>query len=189
MTSEHEITRLLSAIRHGDHPAWDRLAALVYDRLRALARGQLRGPRLGGTLTPTVLVHEAYLKLVNQRQADWRDRQHFLAVAATAMRQIVVDHARRKRAQKRGGGAHHTLIDGSKLGIESDTVDVLALDEALEKLSRLEERLTRTVELRYFGGLTVEETAQVLEVSPRTVKSDWRKARALLYRFLKGVAE
>lgn len=188
-THSREISELLGAIRHGDRGAWDRVAPLIYNHLHTLARGQLRRQLPGATLTPTVLVHEAYLKLAQQADPQWKNRQHFLAIAATAMRHIIVDYARRKRSQKRGGGVHHTLIEGSKLGIDSNTLDILALDQALEKLSGLDPRLTRTVELRFFGGLTVEETASVLGVSPRTVKSDWRKARALLYSALKGAAE
>ena len=184
VTSQGDITQLLGAFRQGDRDALDRVLPMLYGPLRAMARRQLRRPLPGRTLNPTALVHEAYLKLVDQSRADWRDRQHFLAVSATAMRHIVVDYARRKAAQKRGGDALHTLIDGERIGAAARQLDVLALDEALQKLSELDERLTRTVELRFFGGLTVEETAQVLEISPRTVKNDWRKARALLYRFL-----
>lgn len=184
MTESQKITKLLGALKEGDEGSWEQVAAVLYEPLHRIARGQLNRPLPGDTFSPTVLVHELYLKLVDQKQVEWRDREHFFAAAATAMRHIIVDYARRKRAEKRGGGAPHTQIDGSQLGAVSPAVDLLALDEALDKLAALDSRLSRTVELRFFGGLTVEEAAQVLGVAPRTVKSDWRKAKALLVRFL-----
>ncbi len=184
MQDEGEITRLLGKIRQGDSEALDRMLPLVYNELHGMAQRQLRRGRRGQTLNTTALVHEAYLKLVDGERADWNDRRHFLAVAATAMRSIVVDYARRKTAKKRGSAAPHSLLDEARIGVEERSAEILALDEALVALSRVDERLSRIVELRYFGGLTVEEIAAVMEVSDRTVKRDWRKARALLYRML-----
>jgi len=179
-----EITQLLREVREGDREALNRLMPLVYDELRRLAHRRLAGRRGGATLDTTALVHEAYLKLVDQSRADWKDRRHFLAVAATAMRHLVIDRARRRMAKKRGGEAIHTTLDEGMIGLASSASQLLALNEALETLARLNARLVRLVELRYFGGLTIEETAGVLEVSEPTVKRDWRKARALLYQML-----
>ncbi|HUP24694.1 MAG TPA: sigma-70 family RNA polymerase sigma factor [Thermoanaerobaculia bacterium] len=184
MAVEHAVTDLLIAIREGDSTATSRLMTLVYDELHAMARRQLRRSRPGQTLNTTALVHEAYLKLVQPARADWNDRSHFLAIAATAMRYIVVDHARRRSAQKRGGDAHHTSLDASELGIEGRVVETLALDQAIERLAAVSDRLARLVELLFFGGLTEEEAAGVLGLSERTVRRDWRKARAFLSRVL-----
>ncbi|HVS64334.1 MAG TPA: ECF-type sigma factor [Thermoanaerobaculia bacterium] len=184
MAVEQAITDLLIAIREGDSTATGRLMPLVYDELHAMARHQLRRSRPGQTLNTTALVHEAYLKLVQPARADWNDRSHFLAIAATAMRYIVVDYARRRSAQKRGGGAHHTSLDASELRIEGRVVETLALDQAIEQLAAVSDRLARLVELLFFGGLTEEEAAGVLGLSERTVRRDWRKARAFLSRVL-----
>lgn len=185
MTNPGEITRLLASLQQGESAAFDRLLPLLYEELRIVARRQLRG-RHGQTLDTTSLVHEAYLKLVDQTQAQWQDRRHFLSVAAVAMRHILVDHARRRAAQKRGGDQAKVTLDDRVMGAEERTVEVLALDEALNALAAVDERLSRLVELRYFGGLSVQETAEVLSVSDRTVKRDWRKARAFLYSILYG---
>ncbi|HVS65283.1 MAG TPA: sigma-70 family RNA polymerase sigma factor [Thermoanaerobaculia bacterium] len=184
MAVEQEITDLLIAIREGDSSATSRLMPLVYDELHAMARRQLRRYRPGQTLNTTALVHEAYLKLVEPARANWNDRSHFLAIAATAMRYIVVDYARRRSAQKRGGDAHHTSLDAAELGIEGSVVETLALDQAIERLAAVSGRLARLVELLFFGGLTEEEAAGVLGISERTVRRDWRKARAFLCRVL-----
>jgi RNA polymerase sigma factor (TIGR02999 family) len=184
MTVGHELTGLLTAIRDGDPEAASRLMPLVYDELHAMAHRRLLRFRPGQTLNTTALVHEAYLKLVAPARADWQDRAHFLAIAATAMRYIVVDYARRRSAEKRGGGLHHTSLEVAKLGIENRAVEMLALDQALERLDRVSERLARVVEMLFFGGLTEEEAAEVLGVSARTVRRDWRKARAFLSRAL-----
>jgi RNA polymerase sigma factor (TIGR02999 family) len=183
-STEAEVTELLRRLRNGDPEALSLIVPLVYGELRELARRQLAGRRPGRTLNTTALVHEAYLKLVDVDRLDWADRRHFLAVAATAMRQIIVDHARRRCAQKRGGGVEPSLLAEGRLGMDTQATEILAIDQALGKLSRLDERLTRTVELRFFAGLTVEETARVLGSSERTVKRDWQKARALLHGFL-----
>lgn len=179
-----EITRLLAAARDGDRDALDRLLPLVYDDLRAVAHRQLRRRRPGDTFDSTVLVHEAYLKLSGRMQTDWRDRNHFLSVAAVAMRHILVDYARRKTAQKRGGGQLLVTLDERRVGGRSPGVEILALDEALDRLADLDGRLSKIVELRFFAGLTVEETAELVGTSERTVKRDWRKARAFLNREL-----
>jgi len=179
-----EVTPLLEAVRRGEDGAVDRLMPLLYGELRFLARRQLRRQGRSPTLDSTALVHEAYLKLVDQKQAGWRDRGHFLAVAALAMRHILVDRARRRAAAKRGQGAIRVTLDEGHRTTVPRTVDLLALDQALTALSALNERLARLVELRFFGGLTEEELTEVMEVSPRTIRRDWRKARAFLFHAL-----
>jgi RNA polymerase sigma factor (TIGR02999 family) len=179
-----EVTELLAAFRRGDREALDRLLPMVYRQLRRIAGHQMRGERAGHTLHPTALVHEAYLKLLGGVEVDFEDRAHFLGVAARAMREILVDAARRRQAQKRGGEWQRTTLDGEALGLEAPLVEVLDLDRALAGLERLESRLRQVVELRFFGGLTEEETAAALEVTARTVRRDWVKARAWLYKEL-----
>jgi RNA polymerase sigma factor (TIGR02999 family) len=171
----------------------DRLMALVYDELRAVARRQLRRWRPGQTLDTTALVHEAYLRLVDQAGASWRDRAHFLSVAGVAMRHILVDAARRRTAKKRGGEGLRVPLDElrpGRLGAAADAhaIEILALDEALTSLAARNERLSRLVELRFFAGLTEEETAQALGMSERTVRREWRKARAFLFDSLRDRA-
>lgn len=165
-----------------------RLAGLLYDELRALARGWFRYQPKDHTLQPTALVHEAYLRLSRASNVEWRDRAHFFAVASTIMRRILVSHARERRTARRGGGLR-IGADVERMAIElpeAPGVDVLALDAALTKLAALDERQSRIVELRFLGGLTVEETASYLGVSPRTVKLDWSMARAWLLEQLRG---
>lgn len=183
-----DITQLLIAARDGNKEAFDRLLPMVYDEMRRAAHLQLRRHRPGQTLNTTALVNEAYLKLVEQDQA-WRDRNHFMAVAATAMRHILVDAIRRRTAQKRGGPEGAETFNETRVGAEGRAIEILALDRALESLAELNERLVRLVELRFFGGLTVEETAEVMGTSERTVKRDWRKAKAFLYQALEGATE
>lgn len=181
------VTQLLLAWSRGDRSALDRLMPLVYDELRALARRSLRRERSGHTLQGTALVHEAYLKLVDQRQVRWQDRAHFFAVAAQVMRRILVDHARRHGAAKRGSGRPGLPPDEAEaLGLPAPLVDLVALDRALDRLAALDERQARIVVLRFFGGLTIEETAEVQQISPATVKNEWSLARAWLHRELKG---
>jgi RNA polymerase sigma factor (TIGR02999 family) len=178
------VTELLHAWGAGDERALDRLVPAVYAELRRQAERQLRRESAGHTLQPTALVHEAYLRLVDQREAKWEGRSQFFGVAAQLMRRILVDHARGRGAAKRGGGAARvTLAEGSAEAAEGE-VDVLALDEALTRLATLDARQARVVELRYFAGLGVEEVAQVLDVSPATVKREWTMARAWLRREL-----
>jgi RNA polymerase sigma factor (TIGR02999 family) len=180
MISPGDITGLLAALRDGDRTALDRLFPLVYQELHARAHHQLARRRPGDTLSTTALVHEAYLKLTDSAHQTYEDRVHFFAVASRAMRQILVDYARRMTAAKRGGGLAVSL-DPDQLGDPGRAEELVALDEALTRLEGLDERLARTVEMRFFGGLSVEEAADALGVSPRTVKRDWRKARAFLY--------
>jgi RNA polymerase sigma factor (TIGR02999 family) len=176
------ITLLLQAWAQGDKEAAERVFPLVYDQLRRLAARQLRHERRGHTLQPTALVHEAYLRLAGQRAPEWPDRAHFFAMAAGVMRHVLVDHARRNRAAKRGGSACRVSLDEAAAAGPPLELEVIALDEALQELATLDADQARIVELRFFGGLTVEEAAAVLGVSAATVQRDWRTARAWLYR-------
>jgi len=188
MRPSGEITEKLLALRRGDRDALNHLVPLVYERLRAMAHARLAGQRPGLSLDTTGLVHEAYLKLVDQSRVEWRDRSHFFAVAATAMRQIIVDRARRRGALKRGRGVRPGFLDETEVGADSRTEEILALDQALGQLAALSERMVKMVELRFFAGLSIEETAEVLGLDSRTVNRDWRAARALLYRALSGAS-
>jgi len=171
-----DVTRLLRAARDGDREALDRVLPALYDQLHAVAAGQLRRERAGHTLSPTALVHEAYLKLVPGVPAA--DRSHFLALASRAMRQVLVDHARRSRAQKRGGEWQQTTLTDGSASVDLDPEEMIALDAALDEL---EPRQRQVVECRFFGGMEETEIAEVLGVSDRTVRRDWVKARAWLY--------
>ena len=184
--SPPDITALLDDWGRGNHRALDELLPLVYAELRAIARRQLRRERVGHTLQPTALVHEAYLRLVDQRQVDWRSRAHFFGVAAQVMRRILVDSARRRNAAKRGEGIHCISLDEVAATAEQDEISVLALDQALGRLETLDRGLAQIIELRAFGGLTIEEAAQVLKVSASTAKREWRTAKAWLTRELGG---
>ncbi|HEY7636381.1 MAG TPA: sigma-70 family RNA polymerase sigma factor [Gemmatimonadales bacterium] len=177
-----DVTRLLLEVSNGRAGAVDQLFPLVYAELRQLAARLLRGERKDHTLQPTALVHEAYLRLVDQRVGTWENRAHFLGVAAQAMRRILLDHARRRRAVKRDGG--RVTLDEELAEVTGPSVDLLEVDAALERLAQLDARQSRVVELRFFGGLNVEETAAVLGVAPVTVKRDWAVARAWLHRAL-----
>lgn len=181
-----DVTRLLEAARKGNAQALDELYPLVYQDLHGVAHRALLGGRPGDTLNTTALVHEAYLKLHGASRFEPVDRRHFFAVASRAMRQIIVDHARSRGAQKRGGALQRVDLDAATIAADDSGAAVLALEEALRKLATLDARLAQVVELRFFGGLSVEETAEVLEIDPRTVKRDWRKARAVLYLTLEG---
>jgi RNA polymerase sigma factor (TIGR02999 family) len=164
----------------------DALLPVVYEELRRLAGAYLRRERPGQTLQPTALVHEAYLRLMKDRPDRWQNRAHFCAIAAHSMRQILIERARARGAQKRGGAQPRVTLDEGLIAGESPSVDLVALNEALERLEALDAEQARLVELRFFGGLTIEETAEVLNVSPITVKRDWTLARAWLYRELSG---
>jgi len=184
MSSDAETTEILRDIANGDTSAADRLLPLVYTQLRALAGSYMRNEPAAHTLQPTALVHEAFLKLVDQRRVDWKGRTHFFAVGAQIMRRLLVDHARARGRNKRGGGRRRIALDeGVKLSTRRDE-DLLAVNEALEKLAKLDERQAKIVELRFFGGLTVEEVAEVLGVSKRTVEAEWTVIRAWLRREL-----
>lgn len=185
MADGTDVTRLLLAWSEGQASAGDALMDAVYGELRRMARGHLRRERFDHSLPPTALVHEAYVKLVDQRRVRWQNRAHFFAIAARVMRRILIDHARRHASTKRGRGATFTLVDVDAT-LDPPGVDVLALDVALEKLATIDPRQSQLVELRFFGGLTVEETASVLKVAPITVKRDWALARTWLYREMQG---
>ena len=180
----HEITRLLHSVRDGDRRSLDALLPLVYGHLHGLASRTLAGGGRSEILDTTALVHEAYLKLHESDRLTLEDRKHFFSVAAMAMRQIVVDHARQRAAARHGGQQVRVDLDRTQIPVQDGADTVLALDQALTRLHELNERSAQVVELRYFGGLSVEETAETLGVDPRTVKRDWRKARAILYAAL-----
>ena len=183
-----QVTRLLASVREGNRDAIDVVFNLVYAELHSAARRQLARARPGQTLETTVLVHEAYLKLVGSAQANWTDRSHFFAVAAKAMRQILVNHAHARNAEKRGGGATRIVLADELAPVPQRDFDAIALDEALKGLAALDERKASVVELRFFSGLSVDEVAHVLNVSKTTVEADWRLARAWLSKELKGAA-
>jgi RNA polymerase sigma factor (TIGR02999 family) len=180
-----DVTELAEWAR-GNHDALEQLVPLVYRELHAIAARKLRRERRDHTLQPTALVHEAYLKLVDQRTGGWKNRGHFFAVAAQAMRRILVDHARAHRAAKRGRDIEKVPIETADRVAAAPTTDVLALDEALTRLSALDPRQGQVVELRCFGGLTIEETADAVGLSLTTVKEEWRLAKAWLHRELRG---
>lgn len=175
---------VLGELRMGDHESLDRLVPLLYDELRAIAHRQLGGRGGDGTLSTTALVHEAYLKLVDQSRAEWRDRTHFLAVASLAMRHVLVDRAKARARVKRGGGQRRITLDEEVISMGEQADALLQLNDAIERLAEVEPRLARVVECRFFGGLSEEEIATALEVTVRTVQRDWAKARALLRRAL-----
>lgn len=179
-----DVTRLLDRARAGDRSALNAVLPLVYDELRQVARRAMRRERPGQTLDATALVHEAWLRLSAARQLAPQNRAHFLAIAANAMRQILVERARARHADKRGGGRQRITLQEGLLPQDDSTIDLLAVDAALEKLARLDAEQARIVELRFFGGLSVEETADTLAISPATVKRRWTSARAFLLREL-----
>ena len=182
--SQHEVTRLLVAWGDGDAAALERLAPLVEAELHRLARRYMRRERPGHTLQTTALVNEAYLKLVDCKNVRWQDRAHFFGISARLMRRILVDHARRQGFVKRGGGALKVSLDEAAVVARGPGAELVALDDALAGLAELDARKSQIVELRYFGGLSVDETAEVLKVSPRTVMREWSLAQAWLYREL-----
>jgi len=180
-----EVTALLRAWHAGDEDAYRQVSALLYDELRRQATTYMRRQAADSTLQPTALVHEAFMRLVNADRVDWQDRRHFLAVAARTMRRVLVDLARARHTNKRGAGIVHVPID-SGVGAALPSLDFVALDDALNALGAFDTRKVRVIELRFFAGLTVEETAEVLDVSPDTVARDWRMARTWLLRELEG---
>ena len=184
-----DVTRLLQEWRNGSQEALDRLIPLVYAELRTLAARYLSRERQDHSLQTTALVHEAYVKLVDQHSVDWQNRAHFFGIAANLMRRILVDDARHRTRHKRGAGARPELLDDLPVAAPEaalDPVDTIALDRALQELEKLDPAQARLVELRFFGGLTVEEAAAVLEVSPSTVKREWAIAKGWLYRAITG---
>ena len=184
--SQTGVTDLLVHWSEGDQEALNKLIPLVYDELHKLASRYLRRERRDHTLQTTAVVHEAYLKLVNQRDANFENRLHFFAVAAQIMRRILVDYARRHHASKRGGDLYKLSLDEALVTSEEKGADLLALDEALERLAAIDPRQSRVVELRIFAGLTLEETAQALNISPSTVRREWSMAKAWLHRQIKN---
>ena len=181
-TSPQDVTGLLVRWRTGDREALDALTPLVYDELRRLAKSYLRRERPDHTLDGTALVHEAYMRLVDQRNVEWRNRNHFFALAAELIRRILVDHARARIAAKRGGANVKLSLDEALAPADEKDLNLLALDDALLALAKADPQQSRIVELRYFAGLTIEETADVMEISPATVKRDWTTAKAFLKR-------
>lgn len=176
-----DVTALLSELTHGNQEAAEKLIPLVYDELKRLARSHMRRERQDHTLQTTALVHEAYLKLIHQRRVSWQGRSHFFGVAAQLMRRILVDHARGHLRQKRGGANVVLPLNEALVFSPEHSEDLLRLDEALERLTKFDARQSRIVELRFFGGLSVEETAEFLNVSPKTVKRDWAVAKVWLH--------
>jgi RNA polymerase sigma-70 factor, ECF subfamily len=187
--SPSEVTRLLKDWSSGDSTALDQLIPIVYEELRAVAARYLRRERQDHTLQPTALVNEAYLRLIDQKQVQWQNRAHFIGVAAQMMRRILVDHAKNHNRAKRGGGARKVSLDEAVALSEERADDLVELDEALTALEAFDERKSRVVEMRYFGGLSVEETAEVLSVSVITVARDWKLAKAWLYTHIEDSGE
>lgn len=185
MRDKSEITRLLIDFQQGANGAYDQLFPLVYDELRRIANMQLFREHKDITLSKTALVHEVYLKMVDQTQVGFNDRKHFYAIAARCMRQILVDHARKKTAQKRGGDKRDITYIDELMKAHLQAEELIDLDGALSRLAELNPRLAEIVEFRYFGGLTIEDTAEIMDISASTVKRDWAKARGWLYRELK----
>jgi RNA polymerase sigma factor (TIGR02999 family) len=184
MTEQTGITQLLTQVGDGDQAAVDALLPLVYQELRRLANHYLRRERPDHTLQATALVHEAYLRLIDQTNISWQNRAHFFSVAAQVMRHILVDHARAHHAAKRGEGLRKLSLDEAVSFFEERDVNLVALDEALDGLAQLDQQQSRIVELRFFGGLTIDEIAEVLKITPGTVRYNWRMAKAWLHRAL-----
>ena len=184
--SRAHVTELLLEWGGGDRAALDELVPIIHEELRRLARHQMRGERDNHTLQTTALVNEAFLRLVDLRRIQWQDRAHFLALSARLMRRILVDHARSRSYQKRGAGVANVTLDESLIASPERGIDLVALDDALEDLARVDARKSQVVELRFFGGLSVEETAEALKVSPETVTRDWRLAKDWLLREISG---
>lgn len=182
--SPQEVTQLLGDWGKGDRSALDKLFPLVHDELRRIARRQMNQERAGHTLQATALVHEAYVKLAGQKEFEWQNRGHFFAVCAQVMRHILIDHARSHARDKRGGGAIQVSLDDAELMSPEQAEHLVALDEALSFLEQVDAQKSRIVELRYFGGLNIDETAEVLDISPRTVRREWQRSKAWLYRMI-----
>lgn len=188
MTHTRDVTAILVSWSEGRREALDELVPLIYDELHRIAARYLRQERAEHTLQPTALVHEAWLRLIDQQNVNWQNRAHFFGVSAELMRRILVDHARRKKAEKRGGGAATVVLDENIEWSARRDLDLVDLDDALEALAKLDPQQSKVVEMRFFGGLSVEETAEALGVSPTTVKREWRMARAWLLRELEKPA-
>jgi RNA polymerase sigma factor (TIGR02999 family) len=182
MPGKEDVTRLLQDLGAGKEGADAELLSLVYDELRALAGYYMRRERPGHTLQTTALVHEAYLRLAGEREIPWESRAHYFRVAARAMRRVLIDHARLKKTGKKGAGRRRDPLDEAAVFMEESSTDLVALDQALSRLVEVDPRLVQVVELRFFGGLSIEDTARILNISPRTVKREWQTARVWLKR-------
>jgi len=183
--AEKPITQILSEIKNGNQIALDELLPLVYDELRRLANSYLRNERSNHTLQPTALVHEAYLRLLGQKEIEWQNRAHFFGVSARLMREILIEYARGRNRQKRGGEFKTQIVLDEAISFSNrNQLDIVAVDDALSKLEKLDQRQARIVEMKFFGGLTVEEIGEVLSISPATVKREWSTAKLLLYKML-----
>lgn len=183
--TEKPITQLLQELRNGERQTLDEILPLVYDELRRLAKSYLSRERDNHTLQPTALVHEAYLRLIGQKEIEWQNRAHFFGVSARLMREILIEYARGRNRQKRGGENRTQIaLDENISFINQNQLDVVAVDDALSKLEKLDERQARIVEMKFFGGLTIEEIGEVLNISPATVKREWSTAKLLLYKML-----
>ncbi len=182
MNTARDVTQLLCLWSGGDGAALESLMEAVYGELRRLAHSYLRRERPGNTLQSTALVHEAYLRLIDQKNVTWQNRAHFFGIAASMMRRILVDHARSRKASKRGAGISILTLDDAVAGSGPRDLDLVVLDQALESLAQLDPQQSKIVELRFFAGLSIEETAEVMKISPATVKRDWAMAKAWLYR-------
>lgn len=185
-TRKHAVTQALVDASQGNQEAAELLWELTYEEMRRIAYRQLQSERSDHTLSGTDLVHEAFIRLVDQEKIAWRDRAHFFGVASQACRRVLIDHARKRHAKKRGGKQVRITVDRAGLQSETPSEDILALDEALSRLNGMDERLAKVVELRYFGGLAEKEVAEVMDMSVRTVRRDWVKARAWLHRELRA---
>lgn len=179
-----QVTALIVENDPGKDAVFDQLLPLVYDDLRRIAHRQLQRERMSHTLCTTDLVHESYLNLVNRTHCSWNDRAHFFAVAARAMRHVLIDYARKRNAQKRGGKRHRVTLDDRMISVNEQAADLLALDDALSQLAERDPRMVKVVECRFFGGMTLEETAEAVGVSVRTVQRDWTRAKAYLHQML-----
>lgn len=186
MSDKNNITQLLLTVNNGDQDAYKKLFELVYDELRRIANRQLNYEYSDHTFSKTELVHEAYLKMIDQSKVDFNDRTHFYAIAARSMRQLLVDYARKKKADKRGGGNEPLPLDEHVFHIKKHAENIIELDEYLDQLSELDERLGQIVELRFFAGLNIDETAKMMGLSASTINRDWAKARGWLYQRLKS---
>ncbi|MEP6707399.1 MAG: sigma-70 family RNA polymerase sigma factor [Pyrinomonadaceae bacterium] len=183
-SSTHEVTQLLIAWGSGDKAALDKLMPLIHQELRRLAHHYMSRERAGHTLQTTALVNEAYVRLVNRKEVHWQNREHFFAIAAQSMRGILVDHARSHAYAKRGGGVRNVALDEALVVSQEPAAEVVALDDALKQLEQMDPQQGRVVELRFFGGLTIEQTAEALHLSPTTIKREWKTAKAWLYHEL-----
>jgi RNA polymerase sigma factor (TIGR02999 family) len=181
---QNQVTTLIVDHDPSEDAVFDQLLPLVYDDLRRIAHRQLQRDRAGHTLCTTDLVHESYLNLVNRTRCSWNDRAHFFAVAARAMRHVLIDYARKRNAQKRGGKRHRVTLENRMVAVDEQTADLLALDEALNQLTKHDPRMVKVVECRFFGGMTIEETAEAVDTSARTVQRDWTRAKAYLHQML-----